>query len=254
MKEHAFTIMLLALLSAPLQASTLLGIYAGGGSIDFDTSGTFRDLNDNGTTIDLEEDLNLSGDAGTYWYIGIEHGIPILPNLKVARTEMEQSSVSRLSRNIVFDGVIFPAGSAVMNELDLSHLDLTLYYEVLDNWLNLDLGITARKFDGGIQSQATYFNTRVTAVLDMEFTTPLLYAKGQIDLPLSGLYVAGDINWAGYDGTNFYDLWAKLGYVFKFGLGVEVGYRKMQLDADDIEDLEADVTIDGNYVAVVFSF
>jgi hypothetical protein len=71
---------------------------------------------------------------------------------------------------------------------------------------------------------------------------------------LSGLYVAGDINWAGYDGTNFYDLWAKVGYVFRFGLGLEAGYRKMQLDADDIDDLEADVTIDGNYVAVVFSF
>lgn len=247
-------LILFALLPATLQASTMPGIYAGGGRIDFDTAGHFRDLNDNGTKIDLEKDLNLAGDAGTYWYIGVEHGVPMLPNLKVAHTELEQSSLSRLDRNIVFDGVTFPAGSLVTSQLDLSHLDLTLYYEILDNGPNLDLGLTIRTFDGNIQSQATYFNTRVTAVLDMRFTTPLLYASGKVNLPLAGLYVAGDINWAGYNGTHFYDLWAKAGYVFKFGVGIEVGYRKMQLDADDIEDLEADVTIDGNYVALVFSF
>ena len=254
MKKSTLALALMTACAGTASADTLIGIYAGAGSIDFDTSGTFRDLQDDGTEIDLEDDLNLGGDNGNYYYIALEHGVPVLPNIKISRTELDESARSELSRNITFDDITFPATANVNSSMDLSHTDFTFYYEVLDNWLNLDLGLTARKFDGGIQSQATYFNTRVTAVLDMEFTTPLLYAKGQINLPLNGLYVAGDINWAGYEGTNFYDVWAKAGYVFKFGLGLEVGYRKMQLDADDIEDLEADVTIDGNYVAVVFSF
>lgn len=254
MKKFIPALPLLLSLSAPVFADTVLGIYAGGGSIDFDTSGSFRDLQDNGTEIDLEKDLNLSGDTGTYLYLALEHGIPILPNFKIARTELEESARTRLDNDITFDGVTFPAGAVAVTEMDLSHTDFTFYYEVLDNWINLDIGLTARQFDGGIESRATLGGNSATASLDLDFTAPLLYAKAQIDLPLTGLYVGGDVNWIGYSGSQFHDVWARVGYVFAFGLGLEVGYRQMKLDVDDIDDLEANVTIDGNYVAATFHF
>lgn len=254
MKKRLIAAAVLATLASPAQAESLLGIYVGGGNFDFDTEGSFRDLQDGGSDIDLNNDLNLTGDSGTHLYAGLEHDIPLVPNIKLAVTEMEDSASSRLSRNIVFDGVIFPAGIAVYSEMDLSHKDLTLYYSVLDEGLNLDLGLTARKFDGGISTQTTYFNTRVTASVDLDFTVPLFYASAQVDLPLKGLYIGGDINTAAYSGNQFYDVWARIGYVLDFGLGLEAGYRRAQLDADDIDDLEADVTIEGRYLALVFRF
>ncbi|MEZ5505465.1 MAG: TIGR04219 family outer membrane beta-barrel protein [Gammaproteobacteria bacterium] len=255
MKKSCFALALVAACaSSAATADTLLGIYAGAGSIDFDTSGTFRDLQDEGTEIDLEDDLGLSGDTGNYYYLALEHGIPVLPNIKLARTELDESSRYALSREITFDGITFPANATVISDMDLSHTDLTFYYEVMDNWLNLDLGFTARKFDGGFQSQASQGGTTVTASIDLDFTAPLLYAKAQIDLPLTGLYVGADVNWIGYSGSSFHDVWARVGYVFGFGLGVEAGYRQLKLDVDDIDDLEANVTVDGNYIAATFHF
>lgn len=253
MKKQIATLPILCALATPAFADTLLGIYAGGGSIDFDVSGTFQDLDNGGTQVDLEKDLNITGDSGTYFYVALEHGIPIVPNIKIARTMMDETATSRLSKTITFDDVTFPQNTPVTTSIDLSHTDFTFYYEVLDNWLNLDLGLTARQFDGGIDSHITGFSN-YKASLDLNFTAPLLYAKAQIDLPLSGLYVGGDLNWIGYSGSQFHDIWARVGYVFKFGLGLELGYRQMKLKLDDVESLDADVTVDGNYLAATFHF
>lgn len=255
MKNSFVAVALVAACTGPTAfADTVLGIYAGAGSIDFDTSGTFRDLQNEGTEIDLKDDLGLSGDTGNYYYLAMEHGIPVLPNIKITRTDLDESSHYALSRNIIFDGTTFLANSTVISDMDLSHTDLTFYYEVMDNWLNLDLGFTARNFDGGFHSQASQGGTTVTASIDLDFTAPLLYAKAQIDLPLTGLYVGADVNWIGYNGSRFHDVWARVGYRFGFGLGVEAGYRQLKLDVDDIDDLEANVTVDGNYIAATLHF
>jgi|GEM_PF-6875846 len=64
-------------------ADTLFGLYVGGGSIDYDLSGSFTDLQQVGASeVDLEQDLGLSGDVGSYLYIAIEHGIPIFQTSK----------------------------------------------------------------------------------------------------------------------------------------------------------------------------
>lgn len=254
MKSAFPALVLLASLSTSLHAAPTFNLYVGGGRLAFDIDGSFRDLQDGGSKIDLEDDLNLSSNSGTHWYIGLEHDIPLLPNIRLAGSELDESATARLENNIVFDGVVFPAGVITSSEMDLSHRDLTLYYSVLDTPLKLDLGLTIRQFDGGISSQSTFLTTRVTASLDLDATVPLLYAGAQMDLPIPGLYVASDINAATYDGSHFYDIWARIGYVLDIGLGVEAGYRRAQLDVDDIDDLEADLTISGRYLALIFRF
>lgn len=233
-------------------ADTLFGLYVGGGSIDYDLSGDFTDLEDGGTAVDFEDDLGLEGDAGNYLYITIEHGIPILPNIRVARSEIEESARSVLSRNITFDGITFPTGTPINSHFDVSHYDFTFYYKLLDNWVNLDLGLTARKFDGELSASSPLVSGTASETLD--FTAPLLYGKAQFDLPLTGLYVGVEGNWIGVGGAQLYDLWGKVGYTFAFGLGLEAGMRKMALELDDVEDLDADVTLDGTYLAATFHF
>ena len=258
MKKLATATLLGLALSAPAMADTVFGLYAGAGVIDFDTKGSLTDLKRSDPTaaesIDFKNDLGISGDNANYYYLAIEHGIPILPNVKIARTDYTEDATSKLTRNISIDGQTIPANSDVRTNLDLSHTDLTLYYEILDNWVNLDLGVTARNFDGGLKVVGSNSGIVVTATQDLGFTVPLLYGKAQIDLPLTGLYVAGEGNWIGYSGSHFYDVWAKVGYTFAFGLGVEAGYRRIQLTIDDVQDINGDLTIDGNYLAATYHF
>ena len=252
----------LAICAPAAMADTVLGLYAGAGVIDFNTSGTLTDLKSpspqSAYEVNFKNDLGIKGDNGQYYYIAIEHGIPVLPNIKLTRTEYSEDATGTLTHNISIDGQLFPQGSNVKTNLDLSHTDLTFYYEILDNWVNLDLGLTARKFDGGIKVHGSYTYLSnvysVDANQDLGFTMPLIYGRAEIDLPLTGLYVAGEGNWIGYSGSHFYDVWAKVGYTFSFGLGVEAGYRRIQLTVDNMKDINADATLSGNYIAATYHF
>jgi len=171
-------------------------------------------------------------------------------------SDISETAQNQLDRPIYLDGKIFPSGSVVSTTIDFSHYDFTMYYELLDNWVNLDLGLTVRKFDGEIDSTGYYIlpSNKINAHEDLDFAAPLLYGKAQFDLPLTGLYVGVEGNWMGAGGAQLYDLWGKVGYTFAFGLGLEAGMRKMALELDDVEDLDADVTLDGTYLAATFHF
>ena len=245
-------------LSNVANADTLLGLYVGGGNISYDMSGEIKDLEQpNADFLDLEDDLGLEGESGSYLYIAIEHGIPVLPNLKVAFSDITESATNLTQRSIDFGGETFPANSRVNTDLDFSHYDFTMYYELLDNWVNLDLGLTVRQLDGEMAVQGYHISTPgflISAREDLDFTVPLLYGKAQFDLPLTGLYAGVEGNWIGAGGTQLYDIWGKVGYTFAFGLGLEAGMRKLALELDDVDDLDADVTLDGTYIAATFHF
>ncbi len=239
------------LMASSAQADTILGIYAGAGQINYDMSGDFQDLNDNGSVIDLEDDLNLEGDTGNYYYIAIEHFVPLIPNLKVARSEIEESARSTLSRSVRFQGQLFPAATQVATQIDFSHTDFTLYYEILDNWVNLDLGLTGRQLDGELTMVGQGL---VSAQEELDEFVPLLYGKARFDLPLTGLYVEATADWINVGGVNITDFWGKLGYTFAFGLGLELGIREIAIELDDIEDLDASIDLSGTYMAATFHF
>lgn len=245
------------MLSGPVFSDTFLGIYAGGGSISYDLSGDFTDLDQPGATnVDLERDLGLGGESGNYYYIALEHGIPVLPNAKLTHSEIKESAIQVTPDNISFGGAIFPTGTLVATNMDFSHTDFTFYYEILDNWVSLDLGLTARLFDGELSATGSYLSIPIPARAEekIDITVPLLYGKARFDLPVTGLYVEAEGNWLGLGDTQLYDLWAKVGYVFKFGLGIEAGMRNLGLELDDVEDLDADVELSGTYIAATFHF
>ncbi|RLP56148.1 MAG: TIGR04219 family outer membrane beta-barrel protein [Ketobacter sp.] len=245
-------------LSPPSYSDTLFGIYAGGGSINYDLSGDFTDLNQAGaSSVDLEQNLGLSGDRGNYIYIALEHGIPILPNIKLAHSDIQESATNTLSENISFGGTTFPIGSIIATNIDFSHTDLTLYYEILDNWISLDAGFTIRTFDGELSAFGRHPllpGISLNANEDLDFTAPLLYGKARFDLPVTGLYLGAEVNWIGIGDAQLYDAWAHVGYVFGFGLGLEAGMRNLGMELDDVEDLDADIDLKGTYIAATFHF
>jgi len=251
MKKRLIPILLGLALPLSAQADTILGVYAGAGNQNFTFSGDFEssDSSDSLGNIDLDDDLGLGSEADTYFYIALEHPVPFLPNLMLASTTIEQSATSTLTRNIEFNGETFTGSSPVNSTIDLSHTDATLYYEILDNWVSLDLGLTIRKFDGEFKIESA----GTTALEDVDFVVPLLYGKAQVDLPFTGLYVAASGNWIGAAGNTFVDATAKIGYESVFRVGIEAGYRtiNMVIDADDVE---ADLTFAGAYIAATVHF
>lgn len=234
-------------------ADTILGIYLGANSWQQDYDGFVRDLDTTNpllSDIDFVDDLGLEDDSGSVIYAALEHPIPFLPNIKIQQTKVEIDGDNTLARQIEFGGETFNVSENVVSEADLSHEDITLYYEVLDNWVSLDLGLTVRFFDGFVSVESATESARE----DFDSPVPLLYAAAKFELPLSGLYVGGNINAIGVSDSSFLDYQVIVGYESKWGLGVEAGFRSMELELDDIDDIDTDLTIDGAFFGVMYHF
>jgi len=230
-------------------ADTVFGVYFGAYTWQADYTGDITDTNAD-QTVDLEDDLGFSDEDTNVFYIAIEHPVPILPNVRLQQTTLNQSAHGRLTRDFTLDDVDFFTDQAVAAKLDLTHTDLTLYYEILDNWVNLDVGLTARKFDGKIAMVSANANASV----DIDQTLPMLYIAAQFDLPLTGLSAAIDGNAIAYSGNSLIDINGFIQYELPIGLGVRGGYRRFTLELDDVNDINSDLTLDGYYAALTFHF
>lgn len=234
------------LLCAPLaQADTIFGVYAGVGSWMADADGTAGD-----PSVSLNE-LGVEKHANNYFYIAIEHPVPLVPNLRVQQNNINSQQTATITRSFTIDGTNFVVGENIHSDFDLSHTDATLYYEILDNWVNIDIGVTARKFKGYVEANSSTRSKKV----DIDQTLPLTYAKLQFDLPFSGLSAGFEGNYISYKENDLTDYSAKLSYLFDsaFDVGVEVGYRKMAFNVDE-SDMQGDFNLKGPYAALIAHF
>lgn len=226
-------------------ADTVFGIYAGAGSWQSDYSGSA------GNPSVSASDLGMKDNNNTFYYIAIEHPVPFFPNLKVQQNDVTTDQTSTLDNSFSIGDVTFPAGTTVKTDFDLSYTDATLYYEALDNWLNLDLGVTLRKYSGYLKAETTSLKDEI----DVDVALPLIYGRFQFDLPLTGFSAGLEGNFISYDGNNLYDYNAKISYMFDSALdiGLEVGYRTMKIDINE-DDVNTNLELKGPYAAAVFHF
>jgi len=239
----------LALVSIPAaQADTVLGIYAGVGSWSSDYDGH---VGDPSVTLD---DLGVKKHSNNYYYIALEHPIPLVPNIMLEHTSINSKQTAAISKTFTIDGTTYVANDTIASDFDLTHTDATLYYEILDNWVNLDVGITARRFDGYVSARSTN-NLSAPKKVAVDQTLPLLYGKVQFDLPFTGFSAGGDVKYISYSGDKLSDYTVKVSYLFEsvLDIGIEAGYRKMSLTVDD-DDLKAKVELKGPYAALIAHF
>ncbi|MFB1036057.1 MAG: TIGR04219 family outer membrane beta-barrel protein [Sinobacterium sp.] len=237
----------LVAISGLAQADTLgltIGVNAWQQSFD----GSVRSGN-LGSSIDLENDLDYDGDTGANVYVSFEHPIPLIPNFRIENTELKVEENDTLIRDVDFDGGSYVTATPFEATVDLSHTDLTAYYEVLDNWVSLDVGVTARFFQEGVELS----NLRQTGTVEIDYTLPMLYAAVKFELPLSGLYVGGKANASNYDKRDVLDYSVNLGYETDLGLGLELGYRSLSVEESSRQE-DYDITVDGAYAGVFFHF
>lgn len=201
------------------------------------------------SVIDIHEELGLDSDKGLLLEVKLEHPVPILPNVRIAHTNLENSGSGTVLRTFEFGGESFTAGTAVDTDIDLTHTDITLYYEVIDIVFDLDLGITARKFDGNLKIDSADLNLRT--IENVDYWVPMGYLAARYDIPFFGFYVTGNINGIGYSDSHLIDYSIAGGWQTSIAkvadVGVEIGYRALKLDLaeDDVGDFDSNIDING---------
>lgn len=236
-----------SLITSSVQAD-VLGLHVVAGQWQSDYSGSLGK-----TPADINE-LGYSNSDNNFFSIAFEHPIPLLPNLRLAHTDIDTRASGTISSDFQLTDNIYPAGSTIHSGIDLTQIDATLYYELLDNWVNLDLGLTVRKYDG---EAAVYQENRLPEISQMDSYVPMIFGQVRFDLPLSGLYAGADVQYTSYKSDTIADAEINIGYLFDtpvVDFGLEVGYRVLDMDVDDIDDLNTNIKLDGPYAALKLSF
>ena len=242
-----------SLMSVNVQADTLLGLYLGGQIWDSAASGVFGDSNE-------QTDFNLKDEQQGSYFIALEHPIPLIPNIKIASTTLDTVGQTTLEFDFSFGGKDFKKSEKVSATFDMSYIDYTLYYEILDNdVVTLDLGLTARDIDGNISVGTNGASIKSTlGTEDVSYVLPMVYASIIVGLPLTGLSVFAEGNIVSYDSQTLYDYQAGVGYAlldnFAIDLDITLGYREVKMDLDDLDNLYADLNFKGAYLGAVIHF
>ena len=180
---------LLGLMPVSTSADTLFGIYAGAGTWEQQFSG---DVSSGTSAVDVEDDLALDDDSNTVFYVALEHGVPLLPNIRAQHFAIDVDGSNVLSRSIEFNGETFELSEDI--------------------------------------------NTA-------------------IDLPLTGLWLGAEAQGVSYQDNSLMEFNAQLGYESKLGFGIEAGWRSVQIEVAEFDDVDsAKIDISGPYAALNYHF
>lgn len=207
-----------------------------------DISGSFNSKNQ--SSIRLQNDLGYKDDSSTSLSLSFEHPVPFIPNIKYSGYDLSASSASTTTGTVNFNGGSYTGN--INSTLDLSHNDIVLYYELLDNWVNLDLGLDLKKFDGKVSINDNS--------IDVDTTIPMIYLAARFDLPLTGLYVGANIQQLSIGDSSSEDTTLMIGYESKSGLGVEGGIKTFTLELQDANNLDTNLEYDGIFVNGYYHF
>ena len=254
------------LASSALYADTIggeisLGIYnhAPSGTASYTLAGAVTE------SIDLEDDFGWSDDQDIILKAYFENPIPFMPNVKVAYSNLNQSGTGNVA-----DFSWGPIGGEgdIDTDLALQMYDLTAYYELLDNVVELDAGLTMRYLGGDITVTPTVgfnfitpFGSMSSPAIGVPYTTdidmwiPMLYGKARFNIPNTDISLQFEANAISYEETSFYDYELSARYTFSMGLGLEAGFKSMHLDSEDLADgLVVDMDFSGMYASIVWDF
>jgi len=241
----------LAALTLPFTAhADTLSVSAGAGIWNTSPSGDFQKIGDP-AAVDVKDDLFWSDETQGYFYATLEHPIPIIPNVKIMATKIDQSGNG--DATFTFDGI--PYTNNVNNNFSIKTVDLIAYYEILDNVVSLDIGLNVRSLKVDYTITGTNLDTGLstTKTDSVSETIPMLYALVGAS-PIPDLIISGELSYVAYAGSTISDFTAKVAYTTDFYVGLEAGYRKQVYTFDDVSDTDADMSFDGVFAGAYLKF
>jgi outer membrane protein len=217
MKKSVLTALCLA--SVNVSAAMILGF---GAEVDYYHPTASGDFNYKSTTTNFLNDSESSYQVGVY----LEHPVPFVPNLRVDYTPDTSFS-----------------GSG--NKVTFNQLDVTPYYEILDNVVDIDLGVSFKVLDG-----------RVTGTADESFNQviPMGYLGAAAMIPGIPFSVAASVKYIGFSGDALSDARIKAVWKIAAGLQAQAGYRQESLRINDRFDMNTNMTIKGPFVGLGYTF
>ncbi len=234
-----------AILSVPtFSMADTLSVSIGGGMWQEDPSGYFRNATDP-TNIDVNSDLFWKKEDQGYLFVTLEHFVPIIPNFRVMTTSLDHSGSGTAS--FVLNGQTFTGD--VISSGSFDQTDITAYWELLDNVVSLDLGLTAKLLDFSYSVASTGASTSDS----FSATIPMLYGLVGAS-PIPGLFLGVEGNLVSYDGNSLTDFTAKVAYTTDFFLGIEGGYRSQTYELDDVDGYFGKLEFKGPFIGAYLKF
>lgn len=230
------------------QADTILGIYAGGQIWDTDSAGRIG-------SGDSQQAFAFGDERQQSLYIALEHPLPLIPNIKLRQNDLSTAGATALASDFSFAGTTFANGASISSSVDLSHTDVTLYYEIFDNdLLSLDLGVTGKKVDGWLAVRDAQSESR----LQSDGWVPTGYAQLRVGIPATPLTAYALANAISIDDSSIRDIEAGIEYRLldnlAIDLNLQLGYRDIQIELDDLDSAYTDLQFKGPYLGVEVHF
>ena len=135
--------------------------------------------------------------------------------------------------------------------------DFILYYELFDNDLvSFDLGVNAKYIDGSLSVVDAASNTQGAG--EFSGVVPMAYSRLQLGLPFTGLAAYAEGSYLSFDDHELSDYQVAVAYSFIESLAVDmtlqVGYRKVTVDIEDLDDIYANMEFDGVFAGLEVHF
>ena len=204
------------------------------------------------SSIDLVDDLDVDNSVQSSMVLILEHPISAFPNIRYQGYNLDSSESSGVSSETSYNGGATSAGKTTTS-FDLNHEDIVLYYQLLNNWIDLDMGVDLKRFDGQVSQAGTTGSS-----IDVDETIPLLHLSARVALPVNGLYVGANISAnvidLGLSQSTAQDSTIMLGYESGTGLGVEGGIKSFSVELNDSDSLNTNLEYDGLFLNGYFNF
>ena len=256
--KKLLTSLSLAAIVATTASADFLRVEAGAGAWEQTPSG-YATRSDEDGVLKLNGTYTSDETASTemYAWVLFKHFVPIIPNLRLEYVTIHDEGKTKGSVGGIPIVDNLNTQTSAPTTLDVDEYDVIPYYNLLDNtfWITLDLGLDVKfiqsKAKVGAVGAFTGYNSDDSSVI------PLVYARGRVQVPTTGLGVEADVK-AISDGTNtFYDTRAKVDYTFDIfpviQPGIEIGYRIQKMRVDD-GSTQVDLDYKGVYAGAMLRF
>lgn len=236
------------LLFSPLaQGATIIDVKIGGGIWNSDNLGN---INHSGTSAEVDTDLLLKDEMANYSFLAVEHPFPLVPNIKIRNYGLSTTGGGTVTTGFIFGATTYTTGDAITTEMNMDHTNLTLYYELLDNILTFDIGLTAMMLNGKVA--VTRGGIRNSKTIDT--TIPMVYYNVGIEFVPTGFKFEFTGDHIDMSDGYFCGLDTKIVYEPSQFYGFEFGYRDNKFKFNGKQNLYSDIDFEGPFINVYLHF
>jgi outer membrane protein len=249
LKRQMALLVMAGLWTASTQADTVLGLTMGVDAWDMDSSGSLAD------TGSLQEDFDHDSETPANFSFALEHPVPMFPNFRLRFTDLSSSGTNDIDSEFSFGGATYAVNTRLGTEFNLQSSDFVFYYELLDNdTVSFDLGLNGKYLDGDVEASDGTTKTRES----FKGMVPMLYGALEFGIPTTRFSVFGDFSLLSIGDHTLRDYQAGAAYTLVENMAVDFsvrgGYRRFDLELDDLDGIYADWAFDGLFLGIEADF